>query len=104
MPFVHKISRKERLLRNVLLPATPYFMAKDAAKLEKVNSCMIKQLRPTEDVSEFSYCSGIKVADVKKVCRSMNCTVNDLLVTALTTSLTRYCQEVPVPEDYKDLY
>lgn len=77
----------DQMTKYAALIAAPFYMMREAIKAKQAANNLVKAFDGVNSEYNFSTLPSYKVDDIKKVCKTLNCSINDFLMAIFTTSL-----------------
>ena len=87
LPAIRKMNILDQMTKYGALLAAPLHMMREAIKAKQAPNNLVKAFDGVNSEYNFSTLPFYKVDDIKKVCKTLNCSINDFLMAIFTTSL-----------------
>lgn len=87
LPAIRKLTWKDKMIYYAYLLTMPYFIPREAIKANLVANDTVRAFDGVTNDYHFSTLPSYKVEELKKVCKKLNCSINDFLMSVFTTSL-----------------
>lgn len=93
LPLMRHFTLMDKIVYYASLVLSPYYLVQVALKYQRGSNEMIPLLTPVNKDYSCAASPGFKLIDIKRVCKAKQCTINDFLTAAFTTSLSKLIKE-----------